>query len=285
MADAEGNLVVITFTNEEIFGTGACLPGRGFVINNELTDFNFGGLAPVYPTHQLTGTTTLGSNVVTDVSSIAGLTVGQFFYSNNTTNSATPLVLFPNDTQIVSISGSDIVLSNNALGTATSATFIATPETVGAGSFSPGGANEASAFRRPGSSITPVIVLDKCLNPVLGVGCAGSAGIIPTHILQLIQILDLGFDVVKATNSIRILNSNGTSNPAGNGDDPTTEAAVISTLNARNPTFNIIPSINNQTPVSSSTAISIQTTYQNRIRSKYLPGLTNRTRFLTICRN
>jgi gamma-glutamyltranspeptidase / glutathione hydrolase len=41
VADAAGNVVSYTNTLEEIGGSGIVVPGRGFLLNNELTDFNF----------------------------------------------------------------------------------------------------------------------------------------------------------------------------------------------------------------------------------------------------
>lgn len=40
VADREGNVVSYTFTIEEIGGSGIVVPGRGFLLNNELTDFD-----------------------------------------------------------------------------------------------------------------------------------------------------------------------------------------------------------------------------------------------------
>lgn len=39
-ADSEGNLVSWTSTIEQLFGSGNMVPGRGFMLNNELTDFS-----------------------------------------------------------------------------------------------------------------------------------------------------------------------------------------------------------------------------------------------------
>ena len=41
VADRWGNVVSYTFTIEQIGGNGMVVPGRGFLLNNELTDFNF----------------------------------------------------------------------------------------------------------------------------------------------------------------------------------------------------------------------------------------------------
>ncbi|MBU3759969.1 MAG: gamma-glutamyltransferase [Candidatus Omnitrophica bacterium] len=40
IADADGNLVAFTTTIEHLFGCGMIVPGRGFFLNNELTDFD-----------------------------------------------------------------------------------------------------------------------------------------------------------------------------------------------------------------------------------------------------
>jgi gamma-glutamyltranspeptidase / glutathione hydrolase len=41
VADGAGNVVSYTNTLEQIGGSGIVVPGRGFLLNNELTDFNF----------------------------------------------------------------------------------------------------------------------------------------------------------------------------------------------------------------------------------------------------
>ena len=41
VSDRFGNVVSYTFTIEQIGGSGIVVPGRGFLLNNELTDFNF----------------------------------------------------------------------------------------------------------------------------------------------------------------------------------------------------------------------------------------------------
>ena len=41
VSDASGNLVSFTSTIESAWGTGLMVPGYGFLLNNELTDFNF----------------------------------------------------------------------------------------------------------------------------------------------------------------------------------------------------------------------------------------------------
>ena len=178
IVDSEGNAIDVTFTNEEIFGTGASLPGRGFILNNELTDFNFGGLAPVYPTQSFTGTIVLGSSAIA-VASISGFFPGQFIYDNNTVASSTQTISFPNGTTIISMGINEITVSQRALLSSTT-TFIATPPTVTAGAFSPGGANEVAAFKRPRSSICPTITFLKDNTPFVVIGSAGGSAIIPS---------------------------------------------------------------------------------------------------------
>src|SRR5204863_1527798 len=46
VADAQGDVVSYTNTIEQLGGTGIVVPRRGFLLNNELTDFNF---APSFP--------------------------------------------------------------------------------------------------------------------------------------------------------------------------------------------------------------------------------------------
>ncbi|CAM3473544.1 gamma-glutamyltransferase [Kibdelosporangium persicum] len=48
-ADAWGNVVSYTLTIESEGGNGIVVPGRGFLLNNELTDFNFAPLVPGVP--------------------------------------------------------------------------------------------------------------------------------------------------------------------------------------------------------------------------------------------
>jgi gamma-glutamyltranspeptidase/glutathione hydrolase len=45
-ADKWGNVVSYTNTIEQIAGTGMTVPGRGFLLNNEMTDFSFAPLTP-----------------------------------------------------------------------------------------------------------------------------------------------------------------------------------------------------------------------------------------------
>ena len=49
VADASGDVVSYTLTIEQTGGSGIVVPGRGFLLNNELTDFNF---TPVTPGEQ-----------------------------------------------------------------------------------------------------------------------------------------------------------------------------------------------------------------------------------------
>ena len=41
VVDAEGNMVAMTTTIEDNLGSGIVVPGRGFLLNNELTDFSY----------------------------------------------------------------------------------------------------------------------------------------------------------------------------------------------------------------------------------------------------
>ena len=49
VADAQGDVVSYTNTIEELGGSGIVVPGRGFLLNNELTDFNFTPSFPCTP--------------------------------------------------------------------------------------------------------------------------------------------------------------------------------------------------------------------------------------------
>jgi gamma-glutamyltranspeptidase/glutathione hydrolase len=49
VADREGNVVAYTYTIEDWGGSGIVVPGRGFLLNNEMTDFDFGGPHPNIP--------------------------------------------------------------------------------------------------------------------------------------------------------------------------------------------------------------------------------------------
>ena len=48
-ADKWGNVVSYTLTIEQTGGSGIAVPGRGFLLNNELTDFNFAATVPNDP--------------------------------------------------------------------------------------------------------------------------------------------------------------------------------------------------------------------------------------------
>lgn len=109
VADKWGNVVSYTLTIEQTGGSGITVPGRGFILNNELTDFSF---AP-----------------------------------------ANPAVHDPN------LPG-------------------------------PG--------KRPRSSISPTIVLDKHNKPVVALGSPGGATIITTVLQTLTQFLDRGLPLVDA---------------------------------------------------------------------------------------
>ncbi|HEY0946764.1 MAG TPA: gamma-glutamyltransferase, partial [Opitutaceae bacterium] len=49
VSDAAGNIVACTFTIESWGGSGIVVPGYGFLLNNELTDFDFSGPSPNVP--------------------------------------------------------------------------------------------------------------------------------------------------------------------------------------------------------------------------------------------
>jgi gamma-glutamyltranspeptidase/glutathione hydrolase len=49
VSDKEGNIVAYTFTIESWGGSGIVVPGYGFLLNNEMTDFDFTGPAPNIP--------------------------------------------------------------------------------------------------------------------------------------------------------------------------------------------------------------------------------------------
>ncbi|WP_282203424.1 gamma-glutamyltransferase [Kitasatospora fiedleri] len=55
VADRWGNVVSYTLTIEQTGGSGITVPGRGFLLNNELTDFNFAPLTPGVPDPNLPG--------------------------------------------------------------------------------------------------------------------------------------------------------------------------------------------------------------------------------------
>ena len=49
VSDKQGNIVSYTFTLEDWGGSGIVVPGYGFLLNNEMTDFDFSGPAPNIP--------------------------------------------------------------------------------------------------------------------------------------------------------------------------------------------------------------------------------------------
>ena len=49
VCDSEGNIVACTFTIESWGGCGIVVPGHGFLLNNEMTDFDFAGPHPNVP--------------------------------------------------------------------------------------------------------------------------------------------------------------------------------------------------------------------------------------------
>ncbi len=55
VGDAEGNIASYTLTIEQTGGSGITVPGRGFLLNNELTDFTFVQADPARPEPNLPG--------------------------------------------------------------------------------------------------------------------------------------------------------------------------------------------------------------------------------------
>ncbi|WP_425565405.1 gamma-glutamyltransferase [Pedococcus aerophilus] len=55
VADRWGNVVAYTLTIEQYGGSGITVPGYGFLLNNELTDFNFAPVQPGVPDPNLPG--------------------------------------------------------------------------------------------------------------------------------------------------------------------------------------------------------------------------------------
>ncbi|MDI2027370.1 gamma-glutamyltransferase [Saccharopolyspora sp. TS4A08] len=55
VADARGDVVSYTLTIEQTGGSGIVVPGRGFLLNNELTDFSFTPVTPGVPDPNLPG--------------------------------------------------------------------------------------------------------------------------------------------------------------------------------------------------------------------------------------
>ncbi|MGK5172361.1 gamma-glutamyltransferase [Geodermatophilus sp. CPCC 205761] len=55
VADAAGNVASYTLTIEQTGGSGITVPGRGFLLNNELTDFTFAQADPARPEPNLPG--------------------------------------------------------------------------------------------------------------------------------------------------------------------------------------------------------------------------------------
>jgi gamma-glutamyltranspeptidase/glutathione hydrolase len=55
VADAAGNVASYTLTIEQTGGSGITVPGRGFLLNNELTDFTFSPADPALPEPNLPG--------------------------------------------------------------------------------------------------------------------------------------------------------------------------------------------------------------------------------------
>ncbi|MFF4346947.1 gamma-glutamyltransferase [Streptomyces sp. NPDC001530] len=121
VADRWGNVVAYTLTIEQTGGSGITVPGRGFILNNELTDFSFTPASPAVHDPNLPG---------------------------------------------------------------------------------PG--------KRPRSSISPTIVLDKHNEPVVALGSPGGATIITTVLQTLTEFLDRGLPLVDAIATPRASQRNQT---------------------------------------------------------------------------
>ncbi|WP_181387133.1 gamma-glutamyltransferase [Streptomyces sp. Act143] len=121
VADKWGNVVSYTLTIEQTGGSGITVPGRGFILNNELTDFSFAPASPAVHDPNLPG---------------------------------------------------------------------------------PG--------KRPRSSISPTIVLDRHNKPVVALGSPGGATIITTVLQTLTQFLDRGMPLVDAIAAPRASQRNQT---------------------------------------------------------------------------
>ena len=71
--------------------------------------------------------------------------------------------------------------------------------------------NRVEGGKRPRSSMTPSIVFDDQMRPVLVIGSPGGANIIGYVTQTVINVLDWGMDMQTAINAPNILNKNGTS--------------------------------------------------------------------------
>ncbi|QNP75640.1 gamma-glutamyltransferase [Streptomyces roseirectus] len=141
VADKWGNVVAYTLTIEQTGGSGITVPGRGFILNNELTDFSF---APASPT-------------------------------------------------------------------------VHDPNLPGPG-------------KRPRSSISPTIVLDRAGKPVVALGSPGGATIITTVLQVLTEFVDRGLPLVDAIAAPRASQRNQTTTelePGLYGSELRTELEAI----------------------------------------------------------
>lgn len=71
--------------------------------------------------------------------------------------------------------------------------------------------NRVEGGKRPRSSMTPTIVFDKDMRPVLVIGSPGGSNIIGYVLQTVINVLDWGMDMQTAINKPHILNKNGAS--------------------------------------------------------------------------
>ncbi|WP_163507622.1 gamma-glutamyltransferase [Fodinicola acaciae] len=85
-ADRWGNVVEYTLTIEQTGGSGITVPGRGFLLNNELTDFNFVPITPGVPDPNLPGP---GKRPRSSISPTIVLKDGKPFFATGSPGGAT----------------------------------------------------------------------------------------------------------------------------------------------------------------------------------------------------
>ncbi|WP_280715082.1 gamma-glutamyltransferase [Kitasatospora sp. MAP5-34] len=86
VADRWGNVVVYTLTIEQTGGSGITVPGRGFLLNNELTDFSFVPNTPGVPDPNLPGP---GKRPRSSISPTMVLRDGKPFFATGSPGGAT----------------------------------------------------------------------------------------------------------------------------------------------------------------------------------------------------
>jgi gamma-glutamyltranspeptidase/glutathione hydrolase len=86
VADRWGNVVAYTLTIEQTGGSGITVPGRGFLLNNELTDFSFTPITPGVPDPNLPGP---GKRPRSSISPTVVLKDGDFAFAAGSPGGAT----------------------------------------------------------------------------------------------------------------------------------------------------------------------------------------------------